>query len=270
MKILRVGISGEEVEQWQIFLLGQAYDIEEVDGVFGEKTEQETKKFQKDCGITDDGVVGSSTIGKAALKGFAWGKKENEFPPVPSLKPLVSNSDRMRTYGRFSFTPKPINGNQESIIVDPSWISQNIVYTHIPQLSGVKGFPKSCKIPFHKAGSEKLIILFKRIEEAGLLNRVLTWDGSFVPRFVRGSKTYLSNHAWGSAFDINAKWNPLGSKPAPKGSEGSVIELVSIANDSGFYWGAHFSGRPDGMHFELAAPLIGYPRQVLRGCFLYL
>jgi hypothetical protein len=36
------------------------------------------------------------------------------------------------------------------------------------------------------------------------------------------------------------------------GARGCLRELVEIANGLGFYWGGHFSGRPDGMHFELA------------------
>jgi len=36
------------------------------------------------------------------------------------------------------------------------------------------------------------------------------------------------------------------------GARGSVRELVQIANGLGFFWGGHFSGTPDGMHFELA------------------
>jgi hypothetical protein len=44
--------------------------------------------------------------------------------------------------------------------------------------------------------------------------------------------------------------------PALKGELGSVRELVPLANRHGFYWGGHFRGRPDGMHFE-AARIIG-------------
>ncbi|NRA35694.1 MAG: M15 family metallopeptidase, partial [Polyangiaceae bacterium] len=38
-------------------------------------------------------------------------------------------------------------------------------------------------------------------------------------------------------------------------SEGSVRELVTIAEEHGFYWGGFFSTRPDGMHFEAAKVL---------------
>ena len=80
---------------------------------------------------------------------------------------------------------------------------------------------------------------------------MLTFNGSYVPRLVRNSKTRLSNHAFGIAFDINSQWNALGSNPAELAKKGSLRELVPLAQQCGFYWGGHFS-RKDGMHFEIA------------------
>jgi hypothetical protein len=94
--------------------------------------------------------------------------------------------------------------------------------------------------------------LWEDWERADLLDRILSYDGSFVPRFIRGSATQLSNHAFGSAFDINADENRLGTRPPLAGARGSTRELVPLANKHGFYWGGHFSTRPDGMHFEIA------------------
>ena len=60
----------------------------------------------------------------------------------------------------------------------------------------------------------------------------------------------LSNHSFGSAFDISTTWNWLGDTPAQCGRKGSVRELVESANAAGFYWGGYYSGRKDGMHSE--------------------
>jgi hypothetical protein len=73
-----------------------------------------------------------------------------------------------------------------------------------------------------------------------------------VQRFIRCSTSSLSNHAFGTAFDINADQNPLGHQPALPGEPGCVFELVPIAHKFGFYWGGHFKDRRDGMHFEIA------------------
>ena len=85
---------------------------------------------------------------------------------------------------------------------------------------------------------------------------MLTWAGLWNPRFVRGSRRTLSNHAYASAFDINAPWNGLRRQPALVGKRGSVRELVAVANELGWWWGGHGFppdyGRKDGMHFELA------------------
>lgn len=92
-----------------------------------------------------------------------------------------------------------------------------------------------------------------------MLDRVIIWNGSYSPRFIRGRKDdtadSLSNHAFGTAFDINydpaTNLNGLNAVPALVGQPGSVRELAAIAHHFGFYWGGHFP-RLDGMHFEVA------------------
>ncbi len=88
--------------------------------------------------------------------------------------------------------------------------------------------------------------------KVGLMDRVLAWGGSYAPRFIRGSTSVLSNHAFGSAFDINVANNPLGAEPAYPTQKGCVFDLVPLAHEHGFYWGGHFASRRDGMHFEIA------------------
>lgn len=65
------------------------------------------------------------------------------------------------------------------------------------------------------------------------------------------SRNTLSNHAFGSAFDINAAWNKIGTPPALINQKGAVRDLVGIANENGFYSGWHITRR-DGIHFEVA------------------
>ena len=94
-------------------------------------------------------------------------------------------------------------------------------------------------------------MLVELLGREGLLEGVLSFDGAYNPRFMRGSREVLSAHAFGVAFDINARWNRVGTIPEPAGEKGSVRELVALANEFGFFWGGHFKRRPDGMHFEL-------------------
>lgn len=255
MKVLRPGMTCPEVEAWQNFLVGRGFGIV-VDGDFGTETTNATKSFQKSSGLRDDGVVGNNTYGAAIALGFKLIEDELDddkygpnWPPPPSFGPL-SASNRTGLFGAFSYVPAPIPGNPEGIRIVDNWATNNIVSIEVPQLKGIVGAPSSCKVPFHVRGAKQLQELFQSWEDLNLIDRVLTWAGTWNPRFVRGSRTYLSNHAWGTAFDINAAWNGFGATPATLGKKGCVRELVDVALEHGFYWGGWF-GRSDGMHFEL-------------------
>ena len=121
---------------------------------------------------------------------------------------------------------------------------RQITRVELPQLRGIAGAPQSGKVRFHRAAAPQLLKLWRAWEEAGLLPLIKTWDGSFVPRFVRGSRRTLSNHGFGSAFDINASFNSLGTRPPLVGRAGSVRELVPLANELGFFWAAITRGAP--------------------------
>jgi hypothetical protein len=146
-----------------------------------------------------------------------------------------------------------VPGNPEAISIKSGWEAENIVTVTIPQLIGVSGAPANGHARFHRLVAPRVVALFQAWEDAGLKELLLSWEGAFVPRFIRGSLTVLSQHAFGSAFDINARWNGFGATPAAIGAKGSVRQLVPIANQLGFYWGGHFARR-DGMHFEIATP----------------
>lgn len=256
--VLRRGSTGDAVKRWQNFLLGQGFDPKGTDGKFGKDTAAATRAFQRANGLAETGETDNATIGRAAMLGFQVavdddaGKRGPNFPPPPDFAPVAGTAARQRLFGRFAFRHRPVPGNFENIEITDDWERRNIVSVEIPQLRGIKGAPASGRIRFHRLAAAQCAALWATWERRGLLNRVASWHGSFVPRFVRGSTESLSNHAFGSAFDINEPNNRLGAIPALVGESGSVRELVKIANDHGFYWGGHFERRPDGMHFEVA------------------
>ncbi len=174
-----------------------------------------------------------------------------DFPPRPAFRPIVSDEDRRRIFGRFDFEHAPVAGNPENIRILGNWEAKNIVKVEIP-LKRFLGKPGPLSMRFHVLAKDQLVALWLAWEKAGLLDKILTYDGAFVPRFQRKSTSKLSNHAFGTAFDINAAQNGLGAEPAEIGERGCVRELVPLANEHGFYWGGHFSTRKDGMHFEVA------------------
>lgn len=260
--MLRQGMKGDDVDRWQQFLRGQGYDII-VDGDFGPATAAATAQFQRKNNLLGDGVVGNQTYATAMLMGMALheyifdsdtSKVGPDWPPKPSFGPL-SLDERKALFGDFKYVAAPTQGNPEGIKVLDDWVSKNLTRITIPQLENVDYGPKNGIVFWHDKAKDQLVQLFKDWEGAGLMDRVLTWAGSYNPRFIRGSRTALSNHAWATAFDINVPWNGLGHEPARFGQKGSVRELVEIANKNGFYWGGHFSSRPDGMHFEIAKVL---------------
>jgi hypothetical protein len=179
------------------------------------------------------------------------------WPPKPPFSPLTAVS-RAALFGRFTFTATPTPYNPELIDIDPKWVASNIVEVEIPQLRKVLSEDHWRKVRFHRLGVERLRRLFAAWEEAGLINRIRSFDGTFVPRFVRGSRSLLSAYAWGTSFSINAGWNGLGATPAAPTQTGSNAELVPLANGLGFYWGGHFAV-PSGAQFELTEVEIEAP-----------
>ena len=263
MKILQKGVRGKIVKDFQLFLIGQGFEPGIVDGIYGEKTKQATIAFQKKNKLDADGIAGNRTLGVAMSLGFKLLNDQvldyygPNWPPKPNFPPLVKTVDRQQIFGKFAY--KPIgNGN---IKITDDWENKNIIKVEIPQLIKVRKklknqhdkalIPSDGKILFHRLAAKQLTDLWDSWEKADILDLVINYAGSFVPRFVRGSKATLSNHAFGTAIDINAAWNMLGSIPAYCGEQGSARKLVPLANKFGFYWGGHFS-RKDGMHFEVA------------------
>jgi hypothetical protein len=256
MKVLRSGANGDDVIKWQNFLRGRdPYSELYVSGVFDVDTIHATKQFQFDNGLDDDGIVGALTYAAALKVGFDIVDDENSYddgpswPPRPDFYPM-SYADRVQIFGEFKYVSAGIVGNPEAIKITDGWGSKNIKMVTFPGPVGTV-----TRAEFNVKIADQVSGLFSAWAAAGLWPKLLTWDGSWAPRFIRGSRTVLSNHSWGTAFDVNYKWNQLGHTPALKHDSGSVRELVHIANEHGFFWGGHYKTRLDGMHFEIAKVL---------------
>ena len=75
----------------------------------------------------------------------------------------------------------------------------------------------------------------------------LEWGYNF--RFIRGSVDRLSNHASGTAVDLNSRLHVLGkigTFPTEK-----VPMIRALAKKYGLFWGGDYKNRPDEMHFEI-------------------
>ncbi len=255
---IKLGSKGKAVDAWQYFLLGVHFYGGAVDGDFGPSTDAATRAFQTSVKLKPDGSVGRDTYAQAMLKGFNPVHDEQAdlddihspgWPGRPDFKPLTV-LEKHKLFGTIEFKPAENPADPEAVIITNDWKS-NIKKFAIPQLVGVVGAGKLTQFDFHEKVGKQVQALFQAWEDHGHKDLIISFAGSWVPRFVRGSRTSLSSHAWGTAFDINAAWNARGSRPALVGEKGSVRELVTIAYDHGFWWGGYFD-KPDGMHMEVA------------------
>ncbi|MCK5896161.1 MAG: M15 family metallopeptidase [Cocleimonas sp.] len=77
----------------------------------------------------------------------------------------------------------------------------------------------------------------------------LAMAGMLCCRYVRGSRSSISNHSWGTAIDIKID-NRLDQRGNNKVQLGLTL-IAPIFNRHGWYWGAGFPTE-DAMHFEIS------------------
>lgn len=76
-------------------------------------------------------------------------------------------------------------------------------------------------------------------------------DWGYAERTIRGSSTTLSNHASGTALDVNAVQHPLGVTGTWSASERTAVHGVLAKLGGTVRWGEDYRNRKDGMHFEI-------------------
>lgn len=74
-------------------------------------------------------------------------------------------------------------------------------------------------------------------------------DWGYAYRPVRGQTTGLSNHASGTALDLNATKHPLGKSDTFSISQKLILQ--SLVKKYGLRWGGNYNGRKDEMHVEI-------------------
>jgi len=268
-----------EVQRWQYFLLVKRgiAAVGAVDGGFGSLTEQATKLFQIQSTIPVTGKLDVRTLQAAQDLGYTvqpddfYTRMKRPKEPANLASPTNAARNAALTCFKFKQLAKPFRHDPDGIVIAGScdgsvrdWESKFITKVAVPRLAHLPTF-RSGFMRVHSLVAPKLTALFDAWAQADLMHLFLTYEGAFVARYIRDDSpsdgahgikqsrnvTNLSNHAFGSAFDVNASLNPRGHPSAKPGERGCVFELVKIANDIGWYWGGHFSTE-DGMHFEFA------------------
>lgn len=180
----------------------------------------------------------------------------DKTPVELGVKPLptpLTHGQREALFGRFEFHAEPMPGDPERIRILGDWADKNIMAVPLPKIG--PGLVKNARV--HRLIAKQFAAFWAAVEAQGLLSLALTFDGAYVARFKRGrggpgaDSSHLSNHSWGTAFDINAPWNHLGTRGARLGEPGSTRRLVPLAIKYGFLNGAQFHEPwQDAMHFE--------------------
>lgn len=273
-----------EVQRWQYFLLRQGIpQVGVIDGGFGMNTETATWLFQTRHGIPTTGKLDARTLDVAQTLNYTV-QPDNYyserayagFPARPKDLSSPDNATRNTNFQCFTFVQQamPPRTDREAIVIKGScdgsaadWEAAQIVTIDVPQLKFARGY--SGRFRTHRKAAPLFAALFAKWEADDLLHLITTYEGCYVPRYKRGLKQKpplsghdlkrstdseggkLSNHSFGSAFDINAQDNGYDKKPAICGQRGATRELVEAANSLGIYWGGHFSVK-DGMHFEIS------------------
>jgi peptidoglycan hydrolase-like protein with peptidoglycan-binding domain len=116
--ILRVGSAGEEVKVIQRRLRELGYFAEEVTGYFGEVTREAVIKFQRDRGLTPDGLVGQSTLTTLLAT--------NPTPPVVVSPQVRELQQRLKKAGFYQGEIDGIWGPQTQAAIEAAQQAFNI------------------------------------------------------------------------------------------------------------------------------------------------
>lgn len=65
----KIGSRGEEVKKIQTALKNKGYFTSQIDGIYGTKTKKAVEQFQKDYGLTVDGIAGKNTLKALGISG---------------------------------------------------------------------------------------------------------------------------------------------------------------------------------------------------------
>jgi len=136
----------------------------------------------------------------------------------------------------------------------------NLILWDVPSEIEIGVIPN--KLYCNKIMIQPLSKVFKDLINKGCINELVTWDGCFNIRPIRGyekqykdlikqnkpdqASKYLSIHSWACAVDVNAFENQLNTS----GKLSSTF--VKCFTDNGFDWGGSFK-RKDPMHFQISS-----------------
>ena len=229
MKSLQIGDFGDDVKQWQEFLLSTGYKVPFVDGAFGPATEKETIKFQLKSGLKPDGVVGAKTWN------FVTTVSNNT--PLSQKWPKQDYNSMVNFYGP---------------------VGENMTRLDVPYKLKLAWAPQTTlsKITCHQKVAKSLYTIFENTlktygEKEIQRLRLDVFGGCLNVRRMRGGSAW-SIHSWGAACDVDPDNNQLKwSSPKATLSRKEYNDFWNIVQAEG--WTSLGKARNfDYMHFQAA------------------
>lgn len=137
-----------------------------------------------------------------------------------------------QVFGEFAY--RPTGGGR--FVIDPAWVSENIVEENIPLLGRTR-----C----HKITTEILTNVMQDLIDNDLSDVIerRRFAGCWNPRYIAGSAR-LSRHSFGAAVDINF-FNPTDGGPGSPVNPELLDRMYAAGMTSGHVW-----TNPDPGHFE--------------------
>lgn len=93
------------------------------------------------------------------------------------------------------------------------------------------------------------------VEDIDTRHGVKGWDTpddwGWAVRKIRGAKVAISNHASGTAIDLNALRHPMGAKGTWSKAQVAAVDQFLKGFGGVVRWGEKYRTRTDGMHFEI-------------------
>ena len=131
-------------------------------------------------------------------------------------------------------------------------VSQNGWKANDRSLIASYALPGGGKVAVRKGDVATILVYVAKRFHSEVENLIWPGNWGYAERPIRGG-TSLSNHASGTAIDLNAPRHPLGKRGTF--SKSQVRKIKAILADCGgvIRWGGNYSGRKDEMHFEINA-----------------
>ena len=100
LTLSKVGSRGDEVKQIQTKLKDQGLYTGNVDGIYGEGTKKAILQFQKNKGLTADGIAGAKTLAALGISGSkpTGGQGQYSSTDVDLLARIISAESRGESY----------------------------------------------------------------------------------------------------------------------------------------------------------------------------